>query len=286
MKKILIPIDFSRSSNNAINYAIALSQHHPINHIILVVNVYVTEFEQLIPTADFIQYSMDKAECLDNHLKTQVEDLNHMLLKKIKHSVRVSFILSKIPFLQTLRNLIIQEQPDLLLIGSNHGISGEESYIGDHLIKIAKTSTVPVLIIPELTRYQQVKRALVPFNLSNIPAVKLIRRLDKFEWPHPKLLFLNVDNTPDAAIDGDVTCKLASEALHNLQHYDYQFYYSSEKDALKSVNRFSFEHDLQLIIALPGKHSFLYNLTHRSIIKALARNNYKPVLILKTQLFS
>lgn len=282
MKKILIPIDFSRSSNNAVNYAIALSQHHPINQIILVVNVYVTEFEQLIPTADFIQYSLDKAEDLDSHLKAQLEDLTHTLLKKIKHRVRVSFILSKIPFLQTLKNLIIQKRPDLLLIGSNHGISGEESYIGDHLIKIAKTSTIPVLIVPELTRYQQVRSALVPFNLSNIPTVKLMRRFAKIEWPYPKLLFLNVDHTPDDPSDGDARFKLESEIVKNLQHYDYQFYDSSEKDVLKSVNHFSFRHDPQLIIALPGKHSFLYNLTHRSIINALARNNYKPVLILKT----
>ena len=281
MKKILIPIDFSRSSNNALSYAVALSRHYPVNQIILVVNVYTTEFEQLIPTADFVQYSIDKVAEQDNQLHAQFEELKHTILHRLKSGVRVSFILSKIPFLQTLRSLLKQQQPDLMLIGSNHGISGEESYIGNHLIKIAKTSTMPVLIVPELTRYQQIKRALIPFNLSNMPGIKLIKRLDNAdEWPHPDLLLLNVNDSSDS-LDTRLTRNPKLEIMQSLQHYHYQVYYTSENDILKSINRFSLEQDLQLIIALPGKHSFLYNLTHRSIIKALAKNNYKPVLILK-----
>ncbi|WP_158996361.1 universal stress protein [Mucilaginibacter sp. L196] len=282
MKKILIPIDFSRSSNNAVNYAVAFSEYHPVNQIILVVNVYTTEFEQIIPTADFIQYSMDSAAELDGHLKVQFAELKRSILHKLKQHVRVSFILSKIPFLQSIRNLIDQERPDLMVIGSNHGVSGEESYIGDHLIKIAKASTIPVLIVPELTRYQKVKRALVPFNFSNISSVKLISKMSQLkELSRPELLFLNVDNTSDAVIADEDNYRIASEIKQNLQDYPHHFYYSTEKDVLKSVNHFSFANELELIIALPGKHSFLYNLTHRSIIKGLARNNYKPVLILK-----
>jgi hypothetical protein len=36
-----------------------------------------------------------------------------------------------------------------------------------------------------------------------------------------------------------------------------------------------------MIIALPGKYSFFYNLTHKSITQAIALNAARPVLILK-----
>ncbi|WP_184547938.1 universal stress protein [Mucilaginibacter sp. FT3.2] len=282
MKKVLIPIDFTRSSNNAISYAVALSEHSPIKQIILVVNVYITEFEQLIPSADFIQFTMDKAQALNGQLKTQFEDLKSTLLKRLKPEVRVSFILSKMPFLQSIRELIKQEKPDLLVVGSNHSGATEESYISDHLIKVARTSVIPVLIVPALAKYHPIKNALVPFNLSNFAGISLIKRLDSLKnWPHPKLLLLNVDNTPELLVKDDLTCKVAEQIGSHLQSYCYQFYYSGEKDVLKGINHFSYENDLQLIIALPGEHSFLYNLTHRSITKGLARNNYKPVLILK-----
>lgn len=282
MEKILIPIDFTRSSNNAISYAIGLSERNPIKQIILVVNVYITEFEQLIPTADFIQFSMDKAQDLNGQLRSQFEDLKTTLLKRLKPDVRVSFILSKMPFLQSIKELIRQEKPDLLLVGSNHSGSTEESYISDHLIKIARTSVVPVLIVPALAKYQPIKNALVPFNPGNFADVKLIHYMDRFKsWPHPKLLLLNIDNEPPLSTVDDITLKVAQQLGKYLQNYSYQFYYAGERDVLKSINQFSYGNDLQLIIALPGKHSFLYNLTHRNITKGLARNNYKPVLILK-----
>lgn len=282
MKKILIPIDFTRSSNNAIAYAVALSKNNPIKQIILVVNVYITEFEQLLPTADFIQFAVDKAQALNGQLSTQFENLKASVLKKLDPGVRVSFILSKMPLLPSLRELIKQEKPDLLLIGSDHAGATEESYISNHLIKIAKVSTVPVLIIPALSRYQEVQKALVPFDLGNFASLSLIQRLNHIQnWPHPKLLLLNVDATQQVLFKDDVTCKVVEQISTRLQNYQYKFYYSVEKDVLKSVNHFCYKNDLQLIIALPGKHSFLYNLTHRNITKGLARNNYKPVLILK-----
>jgi len=282
MKKVLIPIDFTRSSNNAISYAVALSEHSPIKQIILVVNVYITEFEQLMPSADFIQFTMDKVQAVNGQLKTQFEDLKSTLLKRLKPEVRVSFILSKMPFLQSVRELIKKEKPDLLVVGSNHSGATEESYISDHLIKVARTSVIPVLIVPALAKYQPIKNALVPFNLSNFAGISLIKRLDSLKnWSPPKLLLLNVDNTLAVLVKDDLTCKVAEQIGSHLQNYSYQFYYSEEKDVLKSINHFSYENDLQLIIALPGEHSFLYNLTHRSITKGLARNNYKPVLILK-----
>jgi len=282
MKKIIIPIDFSRASNNAISYAVDLSNQYPVKQIILVVNVYVTEFEQLIPSADFIQYSMDKASELDSQLKIQFEQLKRTLLHKVSSRVRLSFILSKIPFLQSLRNIISNEQPDLMLIGSNHGVSGEESYIGNYLIKTARMSTIPALVVPELAHYQEIKRALVPFNMSNLPAVKLIRKISKLkEWPHPELLFLDVNNASDTSENANTDDGLKTAITQNLRGYTCHFFCSDEKDVLRGINHFSFTHELELIIALPGKHSFLYSLTHRSIIKALAKNNYKPVLILK-----
>jgi nucleotide-binding universal stress UspA family protein len=282
MRTVLIPIDFTRSSNNAIAYAVAMSQDFPVKHIILVVNVYVTAFEQLIPTADFIQFTADKVQAMDKQLVAQFDDLKTSILKKLKPDVRVSFILSKISLLASLRGLIENEKPDLVLLGSDHAGLTEESFISDHLIKIAKTSTVPVLIIPSQARYQKINNALVPFNLGNFTCLNLLNGLKHLnKWPHPKLLFLNVDTTPDEIIREELSANALCKISDQLSQYQHQFFYSAEKDVLKSINHFSYGNEIQLIIALPGKHSFLYSLTHRSITKALARNNYKPVLILK-----
>jgi hypothetical protein len=54
-----------------------------------------------------------------------------------------------------------------------------------------------------------------------------------------------------------------------------------KKDVLKSVLHTAAELKVQVIVALPGKHSFFYNLTHQNIMHGIVMNAIRPVLILK-----
>ncbi len=71
-------------------------------------------------------------------------------------------------------------------------------------------------------------------------------------------------------------------SLHNyLQNFEHEIHYRSDRNVINGIINFTKEHNVQLIIALPGRHSFLYSLTHDSISKAIYRNAKQPVLILK-----
>jgi hypothetical protein len=50
---------------------------------------------------------------------------------------------------------------------------------------------------------------------------------------------------------------------------------------MNGILNFTQTKDVQLIVALRGKRSFLYYLTHKSISEAIYRNAKEPVLILK-----
>jgi nucleotide-binding universal stress UspA family protein len=54
-----------------------------------------------------------------------------------------------------------------------------------------------------------------------------------------------------------------------------------KEEILNRLSRNSDNNPVQLIIALPGRHSFLYHLTHQNIQQGILRNAQKPVLILK-----
>jgi hypothetical protein len=95
---------------------------------------------------------------------------------------------------------------------------------------------------------------------------------------NPKLLILNVDPKQNH-VDHE---KEHTEALKEvLESYNYKVYYSDDHDTVKGIVNFADSHHVHLIIALPGKHSFFYNLTHQSITQALAVNSHQPILILK-----
>lgn len=66
-----------------------------------------------------------------------------------------------------------------------------------------------------------------------------------------------------------------------LKNIPYHIHYSFGKDIVKGILSFAASHETDLIIALPGEHSFLYHMANRSISEALYQNVSRPVLILK-----
>jgi len=282
MKTILIPVDFSVSSNNAINYAADLSNHRHVDRIILFAQCYVSLFEQIIPTPDFIQTGEEEARELRGQLKGKLEELKTQLLKKLNSGTIVTAVFLKMPLLRATLKLIEEEKPDVLLFGSNNDFVDEKSSVGEHMIELARVSPVPVFIIPPDTRYVPITHALVACDFKTLNHVGLLKRLQRIKhWPRPKLALLNVDPFNKHLDPLHPAQEINGILKEMLVDYEYELFYSDESDILKGVIEFADQHQQQLIIALPGEHSFLYSLTHQSITEGLSRDAGKPVLILK-----
>jgi hypothetical protein len=95
---------------------------------------------------------------------------------------------------------------------------------------------------------------------------------------HPELMVLNVDTGKPRALKPEA---IEEQLQRILQSYQYEIHYTQNRYILQGILNFTVEHPYQMIVALPGRHSFFYNLTHSSITQALTLNAQKPVLILK-----
>jgi nucleotide-binding universal stress UspA family protein len=279
MKTLLIPIDFSDTSGNVIRYATDFVKDVPVERIILLKSYYTSMAAQLLPSPDFVQ--MDAQEISDERQKVEshVKFIAHKLLKKCNFSVKVESGISELPLLRAIHEVINTERPDLIMIGSDHGSREGHSPIGEQVISISKTSTVPVLIIPSSLRYQNIKQALVPCDSAAISRMVILKGLrSSQQWLHPKLIVLNVDPGKTNDIHEEENTDALKEILES---YSYRVYYSEDKNVVHGILDFSEHNEVQLIIALPGHYSFFSNLTHKSITNALALNANQPVLILK-----
>jgi len=282
MKTLLIPVDFSAPSNNAVAYAAGLANHRNVERIVLLTNCYVSTLEQLFPSTDFVQAGADQQESLKNKLRQQLKHLKNTLLHKLNEGITVSTILSCDPLLRSVLDATDAESPDVILIGSNSERAEEGSYIGEHLIEIAKASTVPVYVVPPKSRYHLVTNALVPCDFGSLRQVGLLERLQKIKnWPRVQLSLLNVAPEQKRSSNNNSSPEIESTLKKYLEEFDYQLCYADDKDELKGIMKYADKNHHQLIIALPGRHSFLYNLTHQSISQGLAADARQPVLILK-----
>ena len=282
MKTLLVPVDFSASSNNAVAYAVDLSNDLELNEVVLIANLYVPLFEQIIPTPDLIQVSAEDIQSRKKMLMQQFEELKLQLLKKLDPDIIVRIVISEFPLVRSVLEQVVKADPCLVIIGSNSYDITEDSIIGRQIIELTKVIPVPVLIVPPKSSYRPITEALVACELKSLVNIDSLQRLENISlWRHPKLLLLNVDGTHRNNLPGEPSPETKEILSHQLKDFDYQLYNLEDRDILQGVLRFADDKKVQLIVALPGKHSFLYNLTHQNILHGILANSLKPVLILK-----
>jgi nucleotide-binding universal stress UspA family protein len=288
MKTLLIPVDFSSSSNNAARYASQLSRDpaNEIGRIILLHSYYVSLYEQILPSPDLVQVNEKDVREKRQEVKDRLAALSRELLTSVDPavdpSITVEQVPSELPLVRAILKQVEEKKPDLLVLGSNNNGDPAESNIGAQVIWIAKTSPVTVLVVPAETSYKVFDRVLLPCDFRTLSNIDLLKNLaDSHAWIKKDLLVLNVDPDLKRAQPNEKFQAVQDRLNAWLKDIPHEIYYSDEPDVLRGILDFAEEKQVDLVIALPGKHSFLYSLTHNSITEALSVNAKKPVLILK-----
>jgi len=279
MKTLLIPVNFSGSSENIIQYAADFSCDTHVERIILLKSFYISVYTQLLPDTDFVQLSAEEIDVERHNELEKLKVLGHQLLKKCLPTIKIKTVISELPLLRAVHEVLAEEHADVVMIGTDKELYLNDPYISEQIIGIAKTSPRPVMIIPNHIGYKRIEEAVVPCDFAAISRLNAFKTYgDPAKWLHPKLLLLNVDPKQKHHED---EAKLTSGLKELMEGYEYKVYFSEDKDTVHGILNFARQHNPQLIIALPGKYSFFYNLTHRSITKALTLNADRAVLILK-----
>jgi len=277
MKTLLIPIDLTATNDNAVAFAAEWCKKYEYTRIILLKTFYDV-FDKVVMAAGYVSpdYMQDDRNAAMNKIEEMVLNLT------ADTGANVVVIVSEEPLLRAIMEAIDEEKPDMLLVGSDNEDHSSDSFIAGNVIHIAKISPVRVMIVPAGYRYKPVEIALLPTNFSTLETLDKLNSLKTSPlWAGTKVQVLYVDDkerylTPDEAFKNN------EERLKEyLKHFEYEVQYSNDSNIINGILSFVQTHAVQLIIAMPGKHSFLYALTHKSISEAIYRNAKEPVLILK-----
>jgi nucleotide-binding universal stress UspA family protein len=279
MRTVLIPVDLSDTTENVLQYAADFCVDTNVERVILLKCCYVSVYEQLLPSPDFVQLSANDIAEERNTLEAGLKAMGHNLLKNCKNCVDIHTVLSELPMVRAIHQQIIDKQPNLVMIGSDNTSNERNDSLDEQIVAIAKTSPIPVMVIPANAKYKKIEQAVVPCDFTAVSRLGALQGFrSRQRWIHPKLMVLNVDPKQKHLSNKN---HIAAGLEDMLEGYDYKVYYSENKDTVEGILAFAREHNVQIIIALPGKYSFFYNLTHRSITNAIALNAIRPVLILK-----
>jgi len=196
MIKVLVPYDFSEQAQNALNFTIGLAEKLDDIHI-EVLNVLEVPYVSSIGTMGGGE-AMPEMENqiffiqLMERRKTQIAEL------KEKYSGRNFTFQAKLKLGNAFKSIsesILEENPDVVIMGSKGSSGLEEVLIGSNTEKIVRTATCPVITIKSATDSNKFKKVVFASDFKE-DEDEIARRMKNLKSLFNADLYFVVVNTP------------------------------------------------------------------------------------------
>lgn len=278
MKTLLIPVDFSATTANMLRYIADFSRDFPIENVVLLKVFPMSLWAKLYPSPDFIQLTDENVDDLRLQTEEKFVSLSEDFQSRVSKNTKVDVFFATEDLLSTVAYFLEKKTPELIAIGNALEDDETEATMKEFIVPIAQMSKVPLLLIPDHVAYRSIVRVVLPTSFVNLERLLSFRKLAKSQtWLKADILVLNVDNKHrHDEIEPD-----DEELIRRyLEGFRYQLHYTYGDDIPEEIIQFTIQQEAQLILALPGKHSFFYYMAHKSVARSYALNARFPILVL------
>lgn len=271
IKNILVPIDFSECSKNALKIAIGLAKK--LDAKIHMVNaVHINH-----PHPDFIGGSLIDSIMIDYEIQVQdsFKELESEVieLKDVPHETD--------RFISYLTDAIYteceQKDIDLIVMGTRGDHDKIEHLIGTRSTDIIETSKVPVIVIPETTKTFEPKTIGFASDLSEVRNFEKLKLISNFaELYNASVMVFSIVDDPDKLTAKDH--KTLKEFADRFKDYNCSARTVHGDSIIDGIKSFLKSHELDMLVMMPKKHSFFEKLFKKSVTKNIAIDIDIPLL--------
>lgn len=282
MRTILVPVDTTPTTENAVKLSADWAKQYGYDHIILLKTNTESVFEYLHVAEGHSFVNEESINMILQDTEELLEKLSRIIIEK-SPDIKVSKATTDMSLIRSINDIIKDQQNvELIILGSDDKTSVTESFISENIIDIARTSPIKTLIVPNSYTYNAIRNILIPCDIDSI--TKLDRLFHYKSIIHQKDIYLSLLNI-HKKVNKDITESKKEELekyIHqNLNDIPNSIHYLYDENIINGILSFASLNKTDLVIALPGKHSFLYYIANRSISEGIYQNASQPVLILK-----
>lgn len=282
MRTILVPVDTTSTTENAVKLSADWAKQYGYEHIILLKTNNESVFEYLHIAEGHSFVNEESINIVLKDTEELLEKLSQIIIEK-SPELKVSKATTDMSLIRSINDIIKnQEHVELIILGSDDNTSVTESFISENIIDIARTSPIKTLIVPNNYTYTPIRNILIPCDVESI--AKLDRLFHYKSIIHQKdihLSLLNINKKAHNDVTDSKKEELEKYIQENLTDIPNSIHYSYDENIINGILSFASLNKTDLVIALPGRHSFLYYLANRSISEGIYQNANQPVLILK-----
>lgn len=271
MKKFLVPTDFSDTSKNAARYAVEMAQDDPGTTIILY-NIY----DKLAPGSDgtpLTESDDDRKKVLGNALANLEIELHEI------STVRIQYIAEEgSSLVESVEKYVRYNAIDVVIMGITGATRLNQIFMGSNALNMARQGVCPVIIVPPDAVFKKIKNVLLASDFKNVKSTTPVAQIKSIlEIFKPTLHIVNVDSEHYVQLTDEFKTE-KSWLEKTFEEFNPEFYFIRMYDFLDAISNFTADHDIDLIITVPRKHSFLSGLYKTSHTKKLAYHSHVPVV--------
>jgi len=271
MEKILVPVDFSSNSLNALDYALNLTKT-------LGSKLYVVHVSKGGVLPNFLK---NANELPKHNAKKQMQRLKDKV-KADFNEARAEFLIREGTFIEEMNKLIEEIDIELIIMGTV--VKRKELktiFFGSNTIDVIEKVNYPLMIIPDHFRFKPIEKILYATDykfLGKYTLRPLKQIAIKFD---AEVLLTSIVKDRDKkkySKDEYKEQKREHKMFASVRH-DFKRIYRS--DIVKGINYYiDKKKDIDLITLIPRKHSVLEYFFKKSTTKAMALYPRLPILVL------
>ncbi|MFN3754659.1 universal stress protein [Flavobacterium sp.] len=275
MKKILIPLDFSETSDNAFVYALEMAKLLKAELVLL------HTFE--LPVVDTQAMSFNYATIYNTielanfeHFKEKLPQLRSMASERKLDHIPMNHILMDGDLLNNIKKVVVEENIDLVVMGTNGAEGWFDTLLGTNTGAVLTNVEVPVLSVPADAQYKKIETIAFTtrFRPKDIEALhKVLFYAKKFQ-AQVKCLYVKT-------IDSDVNSETINRwKSHFEDEENLQFFIIPDEDVQRTIEDFLDNQNADMLAMLTYKRNFFVELFTTTTTQKLSYYLKTPILAL------
>jgi nucleotide-binding universal stress UspA family protein len=273
MKKIVVPVDFSETSDNAFVYALEMAKRIKAELILL------HTFE--IPIVDSQAMPIDYATIYNTieltnleHFREKMPKLHAIAEARNLNHIDMKHIMMDGDLLVNIKKVIAQENIDLVVMGTNGAEGWWDSFIGTNTGSVIAGVAVPVLSVPAGVQFQKIDTIAFTTRFRKKDIEALIKVLFYAKRFHAKVKCLYV-KTPDSDVTDDTIRRWQS---HFEDEESLQFFIIPSEDVKETIEDFLVSQEIDMLAMLTYKRNFFVSLFTTTTTQQLSYYLPTPIL--------
>ncbi len=275
MKRILVPIDFSRTSEYATKMAARIAKKSGAEIYLL----HMIELPSgIVDMGAGANFSIPESMLYLRKLKERMLEYKEKFFddpKKVHHSIL---------FLHPYEGIVKYTKkinPDIIVMGSRGLSEFEGIVIGSNTEKVVRTSETPVLVVKKDETKFRIKNIVFASDFAKENEKEVLRKVQNFASSFGSRIHLLKVNTPTKFESTFEARQSIQEFIEDVDLDKYSVNVYNDVSIEKGILHFAQEIDADLISLCTHGRSGIAHLFTSSVTKNLTKNALKPMLTIK-----